>query len=710
MLRTQIFRNQDTGFIKCLNKVIEIATTKDNALKNVELIRLFHSILHTKGDISVKESLKNLVPIDSLCIDIAKNGSNWGKNYLNLAFLVYFKDNPKPRDIVGYFKSYLKVLNVNEDVKEQDVRSVSGILKGFFDKVWSKIKSELQDHSHPKIDNLHKKILKLQGQAEDCVVSKDPNLVFPLVINNIIRHPVWYYMLQIWWSATRNLNTSVLESDKPDNFVDDFIDLIEFTLVKSKSKQDFYCDLNIKYVILDNLKLIQNINGLTNFEICSILKVLIKLMSMIINQKIDSWSDVFITCSKSLLFLTNGDSIFWKSMLTNSDILSVIGTCLSLSYNTEDEELNLKKLYSIVSPKKTKQWLNYENAPKTSNVIVTSLKHWASWILLELISCVASEAWCVKLIQSNIPSMLITLNIFTQYRLFKNLHQKVFLLSQLSLSYSDETPIFLADTSYNLYFYLQKLISNNSESSDEYSRLISSLPQKPHPYTTVNKNFVYEIIDLLSDIHSSLRFWWAPKVNNVSNTKVIKAFNNPEKISRAYMYLATHSAWVTILLNGQLIDYQFIKLPICKFRSHEQKQIYLKKILKPGTAKLKCRNLVDICDDLETEIGVDYYLRHHLPRPLRVFFKYGDLWKALLSPIVFWINLLLLLSYSKGNSGDGNQPKLYSLSIPGTKAFFHTLGAVWLALLIAIYTNTITTVGPLAVNRYYRRKALDPHK
>ena len=100
----------------------------------------------------------------------------------------------------------------------------------------------------------------------------------------------------------------------------------------------------------------------------------------------------------------------------------------------------------------------------------------------------------------------------------------------------------------------------------------------------------------------------------------------------------------------------------------------LNKLLINQSENNKQNNLNGIYEDLITEIKTDYWLMHIMPRIFAVFPKYGDLWKDLFSPFVLFLNILLLLSFSKANSSNIEDPKLWFLSISGTNTLFLVIG------------------------------------
>ena len=114
----------------------------------------------------------------------------------------------------------------------------------------------------------------------------------------------------------------------------------------------------------------------------------------------------------------------------------------------------------------------------------------------------------------------------------------------------------------------------------------------------------------------------------------------------------------------------------------------------------KNNNLNDIYEDLITEIKTDYWLRHKMPRVFSVFPKYGDLWKDLFSPFVLFLNIILLVSYSKSNSNSIDDPKFWFLSIGQTNVLLLVIGIFWTYLISVIYINTIMTVAPVIINRF----------
>lgn len=146
-------------------------------------------------------------------------------------------------------------------------------------------------------------------------------------------------------------------------------------------------------------------------------------------------------------------------------------------------------------------------------------------------------------------------------------------------------------------------------------------------------------------------------------------------------FYADITSQIDILVDDNLVTYTFILLPYCRLSSKQQKVEFLQKIDR-SSPQAKCESLMEESEYLIKEMKIDYVLKNNTTEVGKILLKYQALWRTLFLWLIVITNGIILASYSEEHGSRRDDPKLFGLSVSGTKIILLALGILCVVLWI----------------------------
>lgn len=255
----------------------------------------------------------------------------------------------------------------------------------------------------------------------------------------------------------------------------------------------------------------------------------------------------------------------------------------------------------------------------STNFMISIIKFKSVSILLEMISGLEPTDYIFYSFRRNLDPEIFRKGFAYQQYFVKYFHNNeyqtyLFHRNEMSVDKRTKSPLII-EIGFYLFFILMKMEKNLAIDMDEkyYSRIVKLIPEKTKLYTTVNKNLVFEAIDLLKDIGKISTACCKQKPDQINTHKIHSNVISDDRIKYFISFYSNNYSSVDILYEGELIPYMFPKLPYCKLRSGEEKDKFLNNV-DITNAKTKVESLMNQSQQIITEIIVDYYLRNQIGR------------------------------------------------------------------------------------------------